>query len=277
MKKLILPLFILIVLTGKVYSQQYGSAKSIAIKRYNKGVKQFKKENYIKAIKYFNLSISARPHKDTYYNRAICNLKLGDHENYCMDLMNARLYGDKTLEKLYNNKCLKKDTTFFAYGEIVDNNKEWDSFRITYIDNIMKDTFYKTLNKSKQAVEVFTLKEGDTLYKKGTLNLIKPQFPGGDDSLMVFIAETIEYPKEARMNSISGNAFTSFIIEKDGSLSNFKIKKKLGYGLDAESRRVYSKLPDWEPAKYKNRNARFLYEFNIMFNYLGVVHLRDIK
>ena len=77
----------------------------------------------------------------------------------------------------------------------------------------------------------------------------QPQFPGGDDSLYSFIYSNLRYPQEAIDNGIEGRVFITFVIEKDGSITNIKIRRDIGYGCGEEAVRVLKMMPKWIPGK----------------------------
>ena len=52
-----------------------------------------------------------------------------------------------------------------------------------------------------------------------------PGYPGGDQARQQFLAKNILYPESAKKNGIQGTVFSSFVVEKDGTLSDFKIDK----------------------------------------------------
>ena len=76
-----------------------------------------------------------------------------------------------------------------------------------------------------------------------------PCFPGGDQKLMEYIANNINYPQEARDKGIEGRVFIGMVIEKDGSVSKVKILRGIGGGCDEEAERVISSMPKWMPGK----------------------------
>jgi len=77
----------------------------------------------------------------------------------------------------------------------------------------------------------------------------QPQFPGGEDSLYSFIYSNLRYPQEAIDNGIEGRVFITFVIEKDGSITNIKIRRDIGYGCGEEAVRVLKMMPKWIPGK----------------------------
>ncbi len=74
-----------------------------------------------------------------------------------------------------------------------------------------------------------------------------PGYPGGDKAYQRFLSKNIKYPEEALKNGISGTVYLSFIVEKDGKVSNVKLLRGIGGGCDKEAMRVVSLFPDYEP------------------------------
>jgi TonB family protein len=91
-----------------------------------------------------------------------------------------------------------------------------------------------------------------------------PVFPGGIQKLNRFLDKTIKYPIAALDNDIQGTVMVNFIVEKDGSLSNLKADRKLGFGLDEEAIRVL-KLSKWLPAVQDGKVVRVNYSIPIKF------------
>jgi protein TonB len=81
-----------------------------------------------------------------------------------------------------------------------------------------------------------------------------PAFPDGD--VQVFFAKNLRYTQKALNNDVSGKVFISFIVNKDGSISEISIMKGLGYGLDEEALRVVKMMPKWLPGKQGGRAVR---------------------
>ncbi|HYV95507.1 MAG TPA: TonB family protein [Chitinophagales bacterium] len=81
-----------------------------------------------------------------------------------------------------------------------------------------------------------------------------PSFPGGGDSLMAFIHKNILYPAASKAKGIFGTVYISFVIEKDGSISEMKVLSGVNDELNAEALRVISMMPNWIPG-IQNGNA----------------------
>ena len=101
----------------------------------------------------------------------------------------------------------------------------------------------------------------DKVYEKVE---VMPEFPGGDQAMMDFVAKNVVYPQEARDKEISGRVMVGFIVEKDGSISDAKVVKGIGGGCDEEAVRVVNAMPKWKPGKQKGKPVRvsFMMPFN---------------
>ena len=92
-----------------------------------------------------------------------------------------------------------------------------------------------------------------------------PQFPGGVEALMDYVAKNVVYPQEAMDKEISGRVFVSFVIEKDGSVNEVKVMKGIGGGCDDEAVRVIKAMPKWKPGKQEGKPVRVSYMMPITF------------
>ncbi len=93
----------------------------------------------------------------------------------------------------------------------------------------------------------------------------KPMYPGGDEARFKFLQNNIKYPKVATYNGIKGVVYITFIVEKDGSLSNIKILQGIGGGCDEEALRVARLMPKWIPGKRKGQPVRVYVNMPIRF------------
>jgi len=92
-----------------------------------------------------------------------------------------------------------------------------------------------------------------------------PRFPGGDEARMNFIRENIVYPSAAREAGIQGLVFVTFVIERDGSISNARIVRGIGYGCDEEAIRVVEAMPNWIPGRQRGQPVRVQFHMPIRF------------
>ncbi len=92
-----------------------------------------------------------------------------------------------------------------------------------------------------------------------------PTFPGGAEAYNKYLLTNLKYPKEARDLGIEGNVYLSFIVNKDGSLSDYEIARSLGGGLDEEALRVFMAGPDWTPGRQNGKEVRTRMMTRIVF------------
>ncbi|MCC9073401.1 energy transducer TonB [Flavobacterium sp. F-65] len=93
----------------------------------------------------------------------------------------------------------------------------------------------------------------------------KPEFPGGQLGFESFTKQSYQTPDVA---GIKGKVYTTFIIEKDGSLSDIKILRDLGRGTGQEAIRTLKNSPKWTPGTKDGKQVRVLYPASISINYL---------
>ncbi|MDB5010109.1 MAG: TonB family protein [Mucilaginibacter sp.] len=93
----------------------------------------------------------------------------------------------------------------------------------------------------------------------------EPQFPGGLKAFYKFLAKTVRYPADARVNNIQGRVYVQFIVEKDGSLSSVKVVRGPGHGLNEEAARAVKSSPKWIPGTQHGKAVRVQYTVPINF------------
>ena len=92
-----------------------------------------------------------------------------------------------------------------------------------------------------------------------------PSFPGGQEALMTYINHNIKYPEE---DCGQGRVTVSFIVEKDGSITNATIRRSVDSAFDREALRVISSMPKWIPGKNNGRNVRVRFNVPVQFKLL---------
>ncbi|MBP5196520.1 MAG: energy transducer TonB [Bacteroidaceae bacterium] len=92
-----------------------------------------------------------------------------------------------------------------------------------------------------------------------------PQFPGGDKACLEFVRRNIRYSDEMIKNGIKGRVVVGFKVEKDGSLSNLRIKKSADARLNDEALRVVRSMPKWKPALEDGKPVEMEYVLPVMF------------
>ena len=91
-----------------------------------------------------------------------------------------------------------------------------------------------------------------------------PKYPGGTEKMFEFIADNLRWPGDDD-SCIQGRVVVSFIVEKDGSLTDVKVIKSLDPAFDKEAVRVVKSMPKWEPGMWNGKPARVKFFVPIRF------------
>jgi TonB family protein len=85
-----------------------------------------------------------------------------------------------------------------------------------------------------------------------------PQFPGGSDKFMRYLAANIKYPQMEKENNVQGTVVLSFIVEPSGKITNVEVVKAVekGPGLTKEAVRVVFTMPNWKPGLKEGKAVR---------------------
>ena len=140
---------------------------------------------------------------------------------------------------------------------------------------------------AKNGVVDITLKSGSTDAKKNNIGEIAvvgygsnnqpaggevffiveemPEFPGGEEALRKFIAQSVKYPAIAEENGIQGKVYVNFVVEKDGTVGRAKVVRGVDPSLDYEALRVTNELPKWKPGKQKGVPVAVQYTIPVNF------------
>lgn len=90
-------------------------------------------------------------------------------------------------------------------------------------------------------------------------------YPGGYKAYDQFIKKNLKYPAEAKRLKKQGRVTVSFVVEKDGSLTDVKILRGLGAGCDEEALRLVKLMPKWIPARQRGQKVRFRHMLPVLF------------
>jgi protein TonB len=92
-----------------------------------------------------------------------------------------------------------------------------------------------------------------------------PEPVGGYAAFYQFLNSNLRYPKDALRDKVEGKVFVQFVIEKNGTLTNFKVMKGIGSGCDEEAIRVLQTVPNWVPGRQRGNNVRVYRTIPIIF------------
>lgn len=90
-------------------------------------------------------------------------------------------------------------------------------------------------------------------------------FEGGMDNFYKYVSKNLTYPKQAKRQGIQGKIFLQFVVDKEGQITDIKVVKGLGFGLDEEATRVLRECPKWKPARQRGKVVRVRMSIPIMF------------
>jgi periplasmic protein TonB len=107
--------------------------------------------------------------------------------------------------------------------------------------------------KEVEEEQIFTIVEDD------------PEFPGGQSALMQYLQSNLKYPTMAREAGIQGTVFVTFVVERDGSITDVRILRGVGGGLDEEAIRVVRNMPRWKAGRQRGQAVRVQFNLPIRF------------
>jgi TonB family protein len=206
---------------------------------------------------------------------------IGDETEY---YPNGKLYNIRSYK--YDGKVFLKQYNDSTGNALAENGKgKWkvfsDNFKIVSdegeVNNGVQDgVWIGRINDSVDNKYVYDngkLISNSMIYKfKHTYNGrvyssvdVVPEFQGGIEAFGQFIAHNVHYPAVARENNTQGRIIVSFIVEKDGRLTDVKIASGIGDGCDEEAIRVMKLSPPWKPGMVDGKPVRVAYSVPISF------------
>jgi TonB family protein len=173
---------------------------------------------------------------------------------------------------LQSNKC--KDKHDSAAHASADMERAFDSIALS--DSIAKAEEIAVVNDSIRKVEtamIDSINAADSAVAAQTQQNrphppalpLEPTYKEGRAALEKFLAGNAKYPETARKNNIKGYVVVGFMVKKDGSLTDFKVLKGLGYGCDEEALRVAKLMPPWNPGKQGGKAVDMEYNVSVKF------------
>ena len=103
------------------------------------------------------------------------------------------------------------------------------------------------------------VEEDNTVYNTAGIE-VKPDFPGGIEKFYSFVGDNYQLPDE---EGLKGKVYVTFVVEKDGSLTDIKVLRDIGYGTGKEAIRVLKKCPRWTPGEQNGKKVRCTYSLPI--------------
>ena len=140
--------------------------------------------------------------------------------------------------------------------EVEDEDDEEEVEEVEMVDTEIKEDTKVEIIKREEVVEeeqIFTIVED------------MPSFPGGEAELFKYLGKSIKYPQMAQDASISGVVYVTFVVGKDGKISDAKVLRGIGGGCDEEALRVVRAMPTWKPGKQRGKPVTVQYNLPIRF------------
>ena len=124
------------------------------------------------------------------------------------------------------------------------------------------NTIVEVVNTVEEAPVEEEEAEANTIF---TVVEDEPEFPGGTKALMEFISKNLRYPAFAAENGIQGRVTLSFVVEKDGSVTDIQEMRSPSEDLTKEAKRVVQSMPKWKPGKQRGKPVRVKYVLPVTF------------
>lgn len=145
----------------------------------------------------------------------------------------------------YSNK---KDDMALFNGEWTKDKMEWELANTTSI-----------VKENVEVVEITVQEAAFVVVEE------MPEFPGGVKAIKKYIKENLQYPFSALKDKIEGKVYVNFIVDKFGSLNNFRIARGLNNALDKAAVYVLNQMPAWKPGKQRGRAVSVSYTVPVEF------------
>ncbi|MCA6362846.1 MAG: energy transducer TonB [Bacteroidetes bacterium] len=177
---------------------------------------------------------------------------------------------------LQSNKCEKKDATQQTASADMDRVRDSmlkaDSLRAAYEAAKRDSVRIADAQAYKALQEDSTLKADSAAAAQMHQHRphppalpVAPAYKEGRAALDKFLTDNTRYPEQAKKNNITGFVVVSFLVKTDGTLTDFRILKSLGYGCDEEALRVAKLMPPWNPGRKDGKTVAMEMNVTVKF------------
>ncbi len=176
----------------------------------------------------------------------------------CRDSTGTSLVSDGNGHYIGYNDDFKKVT---EQGDVKNGKRDglW-----TGRDDNRHTAFEETYANAVLVAGIAKLDDGKTVNYVKTRS-VAPQFRGGLDGFTRYLSNNIQYPDIARQNDIQGKVVLSFVVEKDGRITEIKVTKSVVPVIDQEAVRVLNNSPKWVPGTTYGSPVRVQYSVPVSF------------
>ena len=174
-------------------------------------------------------------------------LKVGDDQRISVSYI-----GMKSVE-LSVKECLEKQIKEVRLTSDADSGPQLTVVSQSSESASQKAPQHNTTSELQNTEEVFMVVEN------------MPEFPGGLNACLKFLADHVAYPKEAAEKKIQGRVIVQFVVMKDGSIANARVIRSVDPLLDAEALRVIGLMPKWKPGTQRGQAVNVKFTMPITF------------
>ena len=175
------------------------------------------------------------------------------------------------------DKTVRIDSLSFAnivFKDDTDRQTPLVAFKLTFLQEPDYQVVYKiTLIPPTEYNKIDTLiieeekaeVNAEEVTKVFELAEEMPSFPGGNRAMMEYISHNLRYPFSAQENGVQGRVVVSFVVERDGSITNAEIARGIDPSLDEEAIRLVESMPKWNPGKQNGSTVPVRYSVPVNF------------
>ena len=160
---------------------------------------------------------------------------------------------------------IKKDDEVRPEDEMKSQDEIMNSKVAVGFANVIGNDESGEVLKAKEALVTEPVKPKEEENKVFDVVEQMPSFPGGMAALMAYLQKSIKYPPVAEENGIQGRVVCTFVVERDGSVTDVRVAKSVDPSLDKQAVRVVSAMPKWIPGKQNGQSVRVKYTLPVTF------------
>ena len=164
-----------------------------------------------------------------------------------------------TVPEIKKDDEVKEDQEMKSQDELQETNTAIGAFTVEGND--------EEAGQVLKAKEVIAEPEPPKVEEAKVFDVVEqmPSFPGGQAALMQWLSSNIKYPVVAEENGVQGRVVCTFVVEKDGSITDVKVVRGVDPSLDKEAVRVLKQMPHWIPGKQNGSAVRVKYTVPVTF------------
>ena len=164
-----------------------------------------------------------------------------------------------TVPEIKKDDEVKEDQEMKSQDELQESNTAIGVFNVEGND--------EEAGQVLKAKEVIAEPEPPKVEETKVFDVVEqmPSFPGGQAALMQWLSSNIKYPVVAEENGVQGRVVCTFVVERDGSITDVKVVRGVDPSLDKEAVRVLKQMPNWIPGKQNGSAVRVKYTVPVTF------------